>query len=98
MRRLILGLATAALFGFAASDASACCHKKAACAPAPVACEAPAPTCAPVKKCHFKLPKMKFGCHKKAACAPAPACNTCGETTYAAPQAVAAPQSAAAQH
>ena len=92
MRRLILGLTTAALFGFAASDASACCHKKAvcapACAPAPV-CE---PTCAPVKKCHFKMPKMKFGCHKKAVCAPAPACNTCGETTYAAPQAVAAPQ------
>ncbi len=88
MRRLILGLTTAALFTFAAGDASACCHKKAACAPAPVPCEAPAR----VKKCHFKMPKMKLGCHKKAACAPAPACNTCGETTYAAPQTVAAPQ------
>jgi hypothetical protein len=54
--------------------------------------------CAPVKKCHFSMPKIclpKFHmpklCHKKAcapACAPAP-CNSCGEVAWAAPQAAA---------
>jgi hypothetical protein len=96
MRRMILGLA-AALLAFTASDASACCHKKACATPcAPVCAPVCEPVCAPVKKCHMPkicLPKFhmpKLGCHKKAVCAPA--CNTC-EVAYAAPQSTwAAPQ------
>jgi hypothetical protein len=109
MRRLIVGFAAAALFGFAASDASACHHKKACAAPCPPPAPVCAPACAPVKKCHFSLPKFhmpKLGCHKKAVCAPAPACAPCETTAspqgggvWAAGQTTAAPQAAAAaQH
>lgn len=86
MRRHLLALAVAGLFGsLLASDASACCHKKkvvcatpcaapAPCAPAPCApapCPEPAP-CAPVKKhCFGGFKLFKGGlCHKKQACAP----------------------------
>ncbi len=98
MRRHLLTSALALSFGvlMMASDASACCHKKKAACPAPVAC---APVeCAPAPKKHcFKMPKFKKGglCHKKQAVACetvayAPACET-----YAAPQAYyAAPQAA----
>ena len=103
MHRFILTFATLAAASFFAGDASACHHKKAACAPAPVAACAPAPVvecapapvvaeCAPApKKCCFKMPKFhmpKMGCHKKAAvCAPAPVCET-----YAPAPVYAAPQ------
>ncbi len=95
MRRSLLTLAASAALGlFATADASACCHKKAAC-PEPVVCAPPAPVeCAPAKKhCGFKFPKFKLGCHKQAACAPAAApCET-----YAAPVAYEAPVYAAPQ-
>lgn len=95
MRRSLLTLAAAAAFGlFLTADASACCHKKAAC-PEPVVCAPPAPICEPVacapkKHCGFKMPKFKLGCHKKAECAPV--CET-----YAAPVAYEAPVYAAPQ-
>ena len=94
--RHLMTFALAGLFGglLFASDASACHKKKCPCpAPAPVCAPvvvcapAPAPVCEPVeKKCHFKMPKMKFGCHKKAACAPVETCATpTYYPTYAAP-------------
>jgi hypothetical protein len=99
MRRSLLTLAFAAAFGlFLTADASACCHKKAACAE-PVVCAPPAPVeCAPAKKhCFsgFKMPKFKLGCHKKAACEPVAVCETpvvYEAPVYAAPQAVPSAQ------
>lgn len=70
------------------------------CAPAPVCVPPPAPVCEPApvvceapkaKKCHFKMPKMKFGCHKKAACETV-SYTAYAPTTYAAPQSYASPQ------
>ena len=109
MRRHLIVLAVVGLFGFAASEASAChmkkrCHKP-ACAPAPCAVVEPCPpppppvcepvTCAPRKKCCFKMPKMhmpKFSlCHKKPACEPAPCEYAAPVAAYAAPQ-YASPQ------
>ena len=92
--RFLSTLALAGLFGalLLTSDASAC-HKKAVCAapcppPAPVCEPAPAPVCeAPAKKCHFKMPKLKFGCHKKAVCEPVCATVEYAAPVYAAPQA-----------
>ncbi|WP_435005305.1 hypothetical protein P12x_003200 [Tundrisphaera lichenicola] len=99
--RHLTTLALAGLFGglLLASDASACHKKKCpapapVCEPAPVVCE-PAPVvCEPApvvcetpkKKCHFKMPKMKFGCHKKAECAPV-AYEYAAPVHYATPQA-----------
>jgi hypothetical protein len=77
-------------------DASACHKKKCPCPPpAPVCAPAPPPVCEPIpvcetkKKCHFKMPKIKFGCHKKVACVPV--VYTCPTPVYAAPV-YAAPQ------
>ena len=124
MRRNILTLATAAVFALflTAGDASAClklkkCGKP-ACAPAPVCepvpvCEpAPIPCAAPVKKCHFSLPKLpKLNCHFKLpkislchktapVCETTPACGPapCDTPIYATGQSypTPAPQSYAA--
>lgn len=101
MRRTLIVLALAGLFGaFVATDAQACHKKKCApaCPPAPCVVEAPvcpppAPVCEPApcapKKCHFKLPKFKLPslCHKKPACEPAPvACEAAPAPVYAAAQ------------
>jgi hypothetical protein len=84
MRRHLLTFALTGLFGalLLSSDASACCHKKRACAPAPcapVACVQPAPCPPPAPVCEPCPPptgccKKKFNlfgglCHKRRACA-----------------------------
>lgn len=102
MRRHLIVLAVAGLFGaLAASDAQAC-HKKKCPAPCPPPapcvvvqpCPPPCPPpvcepCPPPKKCHFKfkMPKLNL-CHKKPACPPPP-CPVAYEAApvYAAPQA-----------
>jgi len=107
MRRTLLTLSLAGLFGaFLTVGEAQACHKKKctpACAPAPVvvAC-APAPAaCVPAKKCGsgFKMPKIKMGglCHKKAAATCAPATYAAAPTYYAAPV-YAAPQASAQAH
>jgi hypothetical protein len=88
MRRQLMTLALTGLFGAIAlsSDASACCHKRQRCAPAPcvAACPAPAPApcpapepcAAPARKCCFKMPKFHGFCHKRQACAAPVVCET----------------------
>jgi hypothetical protein len=106
MRRQLMTLALAGLFGALLTSGEAqACHKRKctpACAPAPTC--APAPVCAPAKK-HCGLfggggHKMFGGgglCHKKkAACAPAPCgpapCEGPVAAYYPAPSPQASPQ------
>ena len=79
MRRHLLTAALTLAFGLVmmAADASACCHKKKACAPAPVCqpvcepCPPPAPVCEPCpppkKHCGGHKLFARRGCHKRQA-------------------------------
>ena len=105
MRRMIITLAVVVCAAISSSNASAglFCKKNACCEPAPVCCEAPAPTCCePAPVCR---PKLELGCkikgmfgklhsklHKSSCCEPAPTCcDAPAPTCCDAPAPCAAP-------
>ncbi len=112
MRRHLLTLALAGLFGVLATADAKACHKKKctpACAPAPVPCVVqtpppapcppPAPVCAPAPKKHCGLFGHKGGGKKKGGLCHKKAAAECAPVAYyeSAPVGYAAPVYAAPQ-